>query len=223
VSKPPNAAGDESAALQCAIEDFRNNAGRLKDHTFAKKRLAYNKRLLLLKGMVEILPRGDGLSIIVPESAEQRHRMDHDELVDLIAAAREEEDAHDYLLAVAAALMDNDYSLPVPPKEFVIEFLRNSEGPRRKPGRKRDYQRDECIAWVVATICLRWGFSPTRNEATAEASAISIVKTALEQVGIHLTEAAITKIWDKSGIRKEVVARHQVGNKRRRLINTTLT
>ena len=123
--------------------------------------------------------------------------MDHDELVDLIAAAREGGETHEYLLAVAAALMDNDHSLPGPLKEFVIEFLRNPEVPRRGPGRKRDYNRDNLIAWAVATICIRWEFCHTRNEATRKASAISIVKRALEAVEIDLTEAAIAKIWEQ--------------------------
>jgi hypothetical protein len=194
----PTSPGDESAALQWAIENFRNNAHNLIDPDFAKKLLAYSKQLLLYKGMVQTIQRGDALSIVVPESAEQSHRMDPDELVDLITKAREEELAHEYLLAVAAALIDNNYSLPDPLKEFTIEFLRNPEAPRPGPGRKRNYRRDVVIAWVVAGICIQWEFSATRNEATSGASAISIVKRALEEVGVNLTEAAIVKIWDKS-------------------------
>jgi hypothetical protein len=44
-------------------------------------------------------------------------------------------------------------------------------------------------------------------EATEEASAISIVKRALREVEIDLTEGAITKIWDKSGACKGGAAR----------------
>jgi hypothetical protein len=203
----PMLPGDETAALQWAIENFRNNARNLKDPDSAKKRWAYNKQLLMNDKSVETIQRGNTLSIVVPESYEELHRMDHDELVDLIAAAREERETHEYLLAVAAALIDNGYSLPGPLKEFVIEFLPNPEVPRRGRGRKREYMRDDVIAWVVSSICIQWGFSPTRNEATRGPSAISIVKRALEKVGIHLTEAAITKIWDKSGPHKELVTR----------------
>jgi hypothetical protein len=206
----PALPGDEGAALQWAVENFRNNVPKLKDPDSAKERLAYNKQLLIrMSCCVETIQRGNTLSIVVPESPEQLHRMDHDELVDLIAAARKGGGAHELLLAVAAALIDNDYSLPSPLKEFVIEFLRNPEVPQRGRGRKREYERDDVIAWAVATICIRWEFSPTRNEATSGPSAISIVKRALEKIGIHLTEAAITKIWDKSGPRKELVARHK--------------
>ena len=89
MNEPASAAGDEGAALQWAIENFRNNAHNRKDPDSAKKRLAYNKKLLLdMKYIVETIQRGNSLSIVVPESTEQLHRMDHDELVDLIAQAR---------------------------------------------------------------------------------------------------------------------------------------
>jgi len=139
--------------------------------------------------------------------------MDHDELLDLIAGAREEVRAHEYLLAVAAALIHDDQPLPGPLKEFVIGFLRNPEGPRRGPGRKRDYIRDEVTAFAVSHICLNWKFSPTRNEATTEPSAVSIVKRALEEIDIYLTEAAITKIWDKSFYKDSTIKMLAVGRK----------
>jgi hypothetical protein len=45
----PDTPGDECAALQWAIESFRNNAHSLKDPAFAKKWLAYSKQLLLMR------------------------------------------------------------------------------------------------------------------------------------------------------------------------------
>ena len=59
--------------------------------------------------------------------------------------------------------MDNNYSLPDPLKEFVIEFLRNPKAPRRGPGRKADHMRDYLIAWAVASICIRWGIFPNQE------------------------------------------------------------
>ena len=44
MNEPASAAGDEGAALQWAIENFRNNAHNRKDPDSAKKRLAYNKK-----------------------------------------------------------------------------------------------------------------------------------------------------------------------------------
>ena len=138
---------------------------------------------------------------MVPESFETWHRIDNDELLDLIRSAREAKESREYVLAVAAALIENGDRLPGPLKEFVVEFLRNPQELNPGPGRKRSdlVQRDNTIGFVVATICLRWKFAATRNEATEEACAVSITKKALERVGICLTEGAITKIWDKSG------------------------
>jgi hypothetical protein len=63
--------GDESAALQWAIENFRNNTHNLKDPDYPKKRLDYNKRLLLSTGTVRTVQHGSWLCIVVPESTEQ--------------------------------------------------------------------------------------------------------------------------------------------------------
>ena len=65
--------------------------------------------------------------------------------------------------------------------------------------------RDSTVGWVSQREP-RWKFSPTRNDATEEASAISIVKKALGEIGVHLTEAAITKLWNK-GPWKEALER----------------
>jgi hypothetical protein len=60
MNEPASAAGDEGAALQWAIENFRNNAHNRKDPDSAKKRLAYNKKLLLdMKYIVETIQRGN--------------------------------------------------------------------------------------------------------------------------------------------------------------------
>lgn len=136
---------------------------------------------------------------MVPESFETLHRIDNDELLDLVRSAREHKETREYVLAVAAALVENEDRLPSELKEFVVEFLRNPQHPSEGRGRKRSnlVQRDNTIGFVVAMICLRWKFSPTRNEVTKAASAISTTQKALEQVGIHLTAGAITKIWDK--------------------------
>jgi hypothetical protein len=196
---------DESAALQWAVETFRRNAFCF-DPDYAGKRLAYNKQLLLhMKVMVETIQHAGGQSIVVPESTAELHRIDPDELLDLIAKARESDIVREYLLAVAAALIDNKHTLPEPLKEFAAQFLRNPKTPQPSRGRPVLHRRDNVISWAIAMICIQWEFSPTRNEVTEEASAISIVKKALGEIRVHLTEAAITKIWNKSGSWKESV------------------
>ena len=192
---------DENAALQWAIETFRNNASALKGGGSKKERLAYNKTLLLhLKRCVETIQHNGAPAMVVPESYETLHRIDNEELLDLIRDAGEAKETREYMLAVAAALIENENRLPDPLKKFVIEILRNLQEPSPGPGRKRSnlVERDSIIGFVVASICVRWKFSPTRNEATERASAISIAQKALGQLGTDLTEGAISKIWDKS-------------------------
>lgn len=192
---------DETAALQWAIESFRNNARIRMDPSHIRERRDYNALLLNeFRATVETIQRGDTQSIMVPDSFETTHRMDHDELLDLIACARKDGEVYEYLLAIAAALIENGYALPAPLKEFVVGFLQNPKVPRPGRGRKRATlsPRDNFIAWVVSMICLRWKFHATRNEATERASAASITQKALSQVGIYLTEAAINKIWNNS-------------------------
>ena len=159
----PDTPGDECAALRWAIESFRNNAHSLKDPAFAKKWLAYSKQLLLMKGVVETIRRGGASAIVVPAIFLELHRIDHDELISLIAQAREEGETHEYLLAISAALIDNDHSLPGPLKEFVIEFLRKPKLPRRGAGRQRNYRRDNIIAWTVAMICIQMEIFPDQE------------------------------------------------------------
>ena len=197
---------DESAASRWAIEYFRDNEHNLKGANLAKEEWAYLKRLLSAAKIRVIQHEGEQ-SIVVPGSTESLHRIDPDELMDLVEAAQKYGDLRDYLLAIAAAAIDNDQPLPGPLKGFVAEFLRSPGASGSRRGRPALHTRDQVISWAVAVICIRWRFSPTRNEATEEkASAISIVKTALGKVGIHLTEAAITKIWDK-GDWKELLER----------------
>ncbi len=202
---------DESAALKWAIENFHNNKHNLKDPDIARKKQTYYKWLLsVMRSTVETIQHGGGQSIVVPDSTETLHRIDPDELIDLIKEARENGDQRDYLLAIAAAAVDNDQPLPAPLKEFVTEFLRSPKASGSRRGRPATHTRDDVISWAVAEICIRWKFSPTRNDATEGASAISIVKRALGDgdVALHLSEAAITKIWNKSGARKEAVGKN---------------
>jgi hypothetical protein len=57
--------------------------------------------------------------------------------------------------------------------------------------------RDITIANAVRGIHQKFGFSPTRNKATNQESACSIVNLALRRSGIHMSEAAVERIWRK--------------------------
>ena len=128
----PAGAGSKSAPFSQAVENFRNNAHNLKSHDPAQKRIAYNKKLLLMNSIVKSIQRGNSLSIVVPETSLELHRMDHDELVVLTAA--HEERRHMNLLLAVAAPRSWITTIPTWPTErVVIDFLRNPgvpAGPR---------------------------------------------------------------------------------------------
>jgi hypothetical protein len=104
-------------------------------------------------------------------------------------------------LELAAALIERGETLRGPLQEFIVEFLRNPKEPRRGAGRRASSDltsRNMWIRYLITTILFRSKFPATRNEATkARPSAASIVRDALKTgAGIHLTEAAINKIWN---------------------------
>jgi hypothetical protein len=70
-----------------------------------------------------------------------------------------------------------------------------------KRGRRRQTEmRDLIIAGQVATAAYATRFPPTRSHATSEpagASACSIVKAALAQAGVCMSERTIEGIWDR--------------------------
>jgi hypothetical protein len=73
--------------------------------------------------------------------------------------------------------------------------------PKLKPGRKPEdnFLRDCLIRMAVAAL-VELGLRPTRNrEQRDRPSACSIVRDALAQAGVHLTEAAVEKIWKPPG------------------------
>jgi hypothetical protein len=77
----------------------------------------------------------------------------------------------------------------------------------RKPGRSRGdlLPRDVSIWIVMKYIIQTWKFPATRNEATKDkgkhACAASIVREAIKRgAGLHLSEAAIVKVWNKMGL-----------------------
>jgi hypothetical protein len=102
---------------------------------------------------------------------------------------------------VAAALLERNEQLPSSLREFVVDYLRKPKV-NRKAG--RDFfdlkLRNMVIAETINIISERWKFHPTRNDATEDASAASIVCDALvEGAKLRLTEAAINKIWRRFG------------------------
>jgi hypothetical protein len=133
-----------------------------------------------------------------------KHSIKTDEKIlveDLLHEFKEEYFTPDLRCEVAAALLERNEQLPSSLREFVVDYLRNPKV-NRKAG--RDFfdlkLRNMLIAETINIISERWKFHPTRNDATEDASAASIVRDALaEGAKLCLTEAAINKIWRHFG------------------------
>jgi hypothetical protein len=87
-------------------------------------------------------------------------------------------------------------------QELIVGIL---EDHKRRISKKRGQKaevnalRDQFIAKVIKGVCA-FGFKPTRNRAEERReSACSIVTKVLASNGLHRTEAAVAKIWQKSG------------------------
>jgi hypothetical protein len=133
-----------------------------------------------------------------------KHSIKTDEKIlveDLLHAFKEEYFTPDLRCEVATALLERNEQLPSSLREFVVDYLRNPKV-NRKAG--RDFfdlkLRNMLIAETINLISARWKFHPTRNDATEDASAASIVRHALAGgAKLRLTEAAINKIWRRFG------------------------
>jgi hypothetical protein len=81
----------------------------------------------------------------------------------------------------------------------LAECFGKAKWPQRKRGRRSQTAgRDLVIAGAVSLVVHGARFSPTRNHAApqpAGPSACSIVRAALAQVGLHLSERTIEEIW----------------------------
>jgi hypothetical protein len=76
---------------------------------------------------------------------------------------------------------------------YVAERLKGRDRAGRGRPRKR-IDRDVCIHQAVEAI-RKCGFDPTRNAASTPDSACSIVATALQELGVSMSEANVVRIW----------------------------
>jgi hypothetical protein len=84
-------------------------------------------------------------------------------------------------------------SLSGPVRNWLYRLIRERPNvPRR---RRRKGQRDAIIANVVAHISNEYGLAPTRNRASRQASACSVVSEVLAELGIHLDEIGVEDVW----------------------------
>ena len=119
-------------------------------------------------------------------------------------------EARNTLYDFADALTAAGKPLPLWLQEFLIWAARNARG---SAGRKRgrdpyaNEHRNSIISNAVGMLAELDGFRPSRNTVTkapkrAECGC-SIVANALARVGIHMTEANVTAIWQAERFRAE--------------------
>jgi hypothetical protein len=196
----------EKEALQWAIEYFRKNADEMTPE--GSRRWALHDMLL-----------GCLMRYNDPRERTEMEK-EIDETVDLAWLGSQEHSR--YARGFAAALMERGDPLPGKLHHFIVEFLRNPEKPQipphaggeefdalidrvrshmaRKPGQRAiDLQPRNVSIWAAVEHIVRtWKIPPTRNEATKNACATSIVREALEKgAGVKLKEAAVVKVWRK--------------------------
>jgi hypothetical protein len=120
----------------------------------------------------------------------------------IIRARQGDAIAMDATWQIAANFVDEGCVLPEGLRQYIVDLLLGIETatPAIRRGRAHyaNFERDFKIACVIRHIVDR-GFRPTRNNATENESACSIVKQALQRLGLHLTEGAVVKIWEKFG------------------------
>ena len=163
-----------------------------------------------------------GLPIVSPEGLKVVLRItdetdfDEQEATRLIDDARNGDYAARFVLCdLAAWRLEAQQELPTKLREYIVEVLRSvAENHDKRRGRDRYvyYTRDYYIATAILSVVGR-SYSPTRNRAAKAESACSIVKMALEKLGLHLGEAAVEKIW-----RRFHNERLSVGNKSSRFV-----
>jgi hypothetical protein len=125
-------------------------------------------------------------------------RYDATKLAALARAAEQDRGADQLLREVSVSLIDRGEALPPEIRSQARAHIKGThKDPPGKPGRKREDNlfRDRSIALAVDAL-VELGDRPTRNrEQKKTDSASSIVMRALAQAGIHMTKAAVEKIW----------------------------
>ena len=102
------------------------------------------------------------------------------------------------LRVLTIILLETGTQLPFSLRQYVSGILRK---PLPRKHRLANRGRDIQISFAVERL-VEQGFRPTRNLASrggGSESGCSIVRAALEGMGIHLSEDAIEKIWKRTG------------------------
>lgn len=103
-----------------------------------------------------------------------------------------------WLRGVAAALLEQGQQLSPEMGQFAAGAIRTAPARQNaKPGpHKNDDVLRNAYIWLSITRLTEQGFKPTRSPATTKShSACSLVAQGLARAGIHMSEAAVVKVW----------------------------
>jgi hypothetical protein len=108
------------------------------------------------------------------------------------------QEAHVSLCREAERITKSGEVLPLELQEYLVSIAKEGVPFKRSKGgdKFKNFGRDLCINMAIQQM-IELGFSPTRNAATDAESACSIVSAALGDIGIHISEAGVAKVWEK--------------------------
>jgi hypothetical protein len=117
------------------------------------------------------------------------------------------DNSENWLVMLAREHVKRAHSIPPNLREVILARLDYKLLPRPRRGRRTVGEfapRDYLIVKAIKQIT-RQGFKPTRNPASKRPCGCSIVAAALARVGVHMSESAITTIWDQRARVKAVI------------------
>jgi hypothetical protein len=121
-----------------------------------------------------------------------------DEITELVKKAYADDfSSHLNLLCIATPALLTGSSMPRALSVYLSRCLnRPPREPRPQRGRPRSPSDNRDINIAVAVrLAQRAGLGTTRNRASRRPSACSVVAEELRAFGVHMTEAAVEKIW----------------------------
>ena len=192
---------DVANAIELAYEDLTEDKSILREGRLTAQESAHLLELLNVtsSGDVPLVLNEDGR--LVPRNyVASPDIYDDEQGARLIVKAR----AGDYvaksvLYRLAADFVESGWAMPKRLGEYIGHRLKaEALNSRKRPGRDPYANRRRNFR-IARTICevVKLGFRPTRNRASQNKSACSIVAQALARGGIHLSESAVEKIWQR--------------------------
>jgi len=106
--------------------------------------------------------------------------------------------AHEAVCNGADSMIMNNEPMPDRLRAYIIGLAREGKPRPSKPGKNAfdNFGRNICIVVAIKRL-VEMGLSATRNEASESPSACSIVAEVYARFGVHMSERAVEKVWEK--------------------------